>query len=157
MTIQAKELDRLIPLKDGSHADVVGIGIDIPLRYTECFATLTNGRTVRLRNRGQFLGWSLGKKSTALYFRSGTRVIRLETDNKRHNSVRGIESWPDYSACRAHSASDPRVKSLGRGLHRIVAPDGHLLFVAPCREATRGIAIGTHQQPPAHAAAGVTL
>ena len=155
MTIQTKDLDRLIPLTDGSHADVTGI--DIPLRYTECFATLKNGQTVRLRNRSQFLGWSLGRKRTALYFRSGTRVIRLETDNKRHNSVKSVDSWPDYNACRALSASDPRVGDLGRGVHRIVAPDGHLLFVAPCREATQGIAIGTHQQQPAHATAALTI
>ena len=157
MTIQTKDLDRLIPLTDGSHADVTGVGIDIPLRYTECFATLANGRTVRLKNRSQFLGWSFGSKSTALYFRSGARVIRLETDNQRNNSVKAVESWPDYNACRALSASDPRVAKLGKGVHRIVAPDGHLLFVAPCQEATEGVAVGTRQQPTAHTTAALTI
>ncbi len=157
MTLQITDLDRLIPLTKGSHTDVTGLSVDIPLRYAECFVTLTDGRTARLKNRAQFLGWTFAEKRNALYFRCGREVIRIETDRKRHNQVRQIDAWPEYAACRALSASDPRVARLGEGVHKIVAPDGNLLFIAPEQEATEALRIGTTHQQPTHATAPLTI
>ena len=55
-TEAATRLDQILPLAGASHADVVRYAVDIPMRYAECFATLADGRTVRLENAGQLLG-----------------------------------------------------------------------------------------------------
>ena len=70
---RAEILDKEIPLKGASHADVVGYGIDIPLRYTECFARLADGSKVRFRNRRQFVGWSGDEESRSFLFQNGSR------------------------------------------------------------------------------------
>ncbi|MDJ0917017.1 MAG: hypothetical protein QNJ05_04575 [Woeseiaceae bacterium] len=157
MTYDATDLDRLIPLTEGSHADVTGLAVDIPLRYAECLVMLADGRTARLKSRNQFLGWTFAKEHNALYFRCGSEVIRIETDRKRHNCVSRIDAWPEYSACRALSAADPKVTRLGKTVHKIVAPDGNLLFLAPEREATEALRIGTPRQQPAHTPASITI
>ncbi|MDJ0759023.1 MAG: hypothetical protein QNJ19_06460 [Woeseiaceae bacterium] len=157
MTLETTDLDRLIPLTDGSHADVTGLAVDIPLRYAECLVMLADGRTARLKNRNQFLGWTFAKKRNALYFRCGREVIRIETDRKRHNCVSRVDAWPEYAACRALSAADPKVGRLGNTVHKIVAPDGNLLFIAPEREATEALRISTPRQQPAQAPASLTI
>ena len=43
-----KILDSLIPLRNASHADVVEYRVEIPMRYAECYAILTDGRRARL-------------------------------------------------------------------------------------------------------------
>ena len=157
MTHEATDLDHLIPLTEGSHADVTGLAVDIPLRYAECLVMLADGRTARLKNRNQFLGWTFAKERNALYFRCGKEVIRIETDRKRHNCVSRIDNWPDYTACRALSAADPKVRRLGKTVHKVVAPDGNLLFIAPEREATEALRVATPQQQPAHVPASLTI
>ncbi len=54
----ARILDDLIPLRGASHADVVEYRVEIPMRYAECHALLTDGRKVRLVDSRKFLGWS---------------------------------------------------------------------------------------------------
>jgi hypothetical protein len=75
---RAEILDREIPLKGASHADVVGYGIDIPLRYTECFARLADGSKVRFRNRRQFVGWSGDESRRSFLFQKGHRRFVIE-------------------------------------------------------------------------------
>lgn len=99
-TRTAKFLDRAIPLRSASHLNVISYSVDIPMRYAECFATLADGRKVRLRDSRQFIGWSgwVGKRS--FLFRSGRRRIEIQT-NSRHPGGSGqprdaceVITWP---------------------------------------------------------------
>ncbi len=69
-TEKAKFLDQMIPLNGASHADVASYGVDTPMRYSECFAKLVDGRIVRFRDSRQFIGWSGMNGSRHLLFRS---------------------------------------------------------------------------------------
>ncbi|MEM9689550.1 MAG: malate synthase G [Pseudomonadota bacterium] len=73
-------LDRTIPLRDASHADVERYTVEIPLRNAECFATLKDGRKVRLIERQQFAGWQgYGDDKSLLFCNNGLHII-LECD-----------------------------------------------------------------------------
>lgn len=76
-TESATRLDRLLPLAGASHADVVRYAVDIPMRYAECFATLADGRTVRLENAGQLLGRTGDECDCLLLFAIGSRYLLL--------------------------------------------------------------------------------
>ena len=76
-TEQTTMLDQLFPLKGASHADVVRYGVDIPMRYSECYAKLADGRIIRLRNSRQFIGWAGMNGSRRLLFRDCDTVIEL--------------------------------------------------------------------------------
>jgi hypothetical protein len=104
----AQFLDEMIPLSGASHADVVSYGVDTPMRYSECFAKLADGRTVRLRNSRQFIGWSGNNGSRRLLFRSDAGRILIPSGEGRSQRV---ESTPQ-------SAS-----------HKFITRDGGLLFV----------------------------
>ena len=69
-------LDAKLPLAGASHADVERYWVDTPLRYTQCFAMLTDGRIARLRDASQFVGWS-GKESECrlLFSCEGRRIV----------------------------------------------------------------------------------
>lgn len=71
-------LDRLFPLRGASHADVVRYGVDIPMRYSECYAQLADGRIMRLRDARQFIGWAGMNGGRRLLFRDGRTVIELQ-------------------------------------------------------------------------------
>ena len=75
---QVEILDQLLPLKGASHADVIRYGVDIPMRYSECYAKLADGRIIRLRNSRQFIGWAGMNGSRRLLFREGEKVIELQ-------------------------------------------------------------------------------
>lgn len=65
-----RALDEAIPLQNASHADVVEYLVEIPLRYAECFALLSDGRKVALQNPRHFVGWSSYDPDRSLLFRS---------------------------------------------------------------------------------------
>ena len=73
-------LDRTIPLHGASHADVVEYVVKIPMRYAECFAVLTNGETVRFRDRRQFAGWSSHNPRHSLLFVNNGLHIEIDID-----------------------------------------------------------------------------
>jgi hypothetical protein len=75
---RAEILDKEIPLRGASHADVVGYGIDIPMRYTECFAHLADGSVVRFQDRRQFVGWSGDEDGRSFLFQNGAQRIVIE-------------------------------------------------------------------------------
>jgi len=89
-------LDREIPLNGASHADVVSYAVDVPLRYAQCFATLRDGRTARLCDPRQFVGWSRSENDRCLLFESGSgRIlvpasseIQQRVDRRRDDTVR---------------------------------------------------------------------
>ena len=104
-------LDQMIPLKDASHADVVSYGVDTPMRYTECFARLKDGRVVRFRDTRQFIGWSGMNGSRRLLFRSDAGRILIPSSEGRKESI------------------EPSRASAAR---KFITRDGGLLFVQRC-------------------------
>ncbi|MGB5624690.1 MAG: hypothetical protein WBM61_03080 [Woeseiaceae bacterium] len=69
-THMVRTLDDAIPLQGASHADVAEYVVEIPLRYAECFALLSDGRKVALQNPRHFVGWSSHDPDRSLLFRS---------------------------------------------------------------------------------------
>jgi hypothetical protein len=90
----ARILDNLIPLRQGSHADVVEYRVEIPMRYAECVAVLADGSTVRFMNPRKFLGWSSHEARRSLLFRNNDITLEVEVDNcaaeKKNSTVRSI-------------------------------------------------------------------
>lgn len=68
-------LDEAIPLRGASHAEVARYCIEIPMRYSECFAVLNTGRKVPLANKRQFLAWSGGETDRAVLFDAGGKRV----------------------------------------------------------------------------------
>ena len=77
-----KALDEAIPLLGASHADVVEYLVEIPMRYAECSALLSDGRKIPLRNPRQFVGWSAHDRNRSLLFRSNGKhyEVAVEAD-----------------------------------------------------------------------------
>jgi len=73
-------LDDLIPLRDASHTEVVEYSVEVPYRYAECYALLTDGRKVGLVEPRKFVGWSSHDPSRTLLFR--VKGSHLELDVK---------------------------------------------------------------------------
>jgi len=105
---KAKFLDQMIPLNGASHAEAVSYGVDTPMRYSECFAKLADGRVVRLKDSRQFIGWSGMNGSRRLLFRSDAGRILIPA------SVSQQQTTPERRSS---------------GLHKFVTRDGGLLFV----------------------------
>ena len=124
-------LDDQVPLADASFGDAAIFDIDIPMRYAEFFAWLRNGKTVRLRNRSQLLGWSGRGRRRHFYFHAdGAGILRVRTNNARRQPIRAVDYWQDAVLCRAQSSSDPRLKALGSNVHKIITVDGSLCFAS---------------------------
>ena len=120
-------LDRAIPLDGASHAEVIEYSVDIPLRYAQCFATLADGRTVRLQDSSQFVGWSGFEADRSFLFSNGRRRIEIRT-NANHPTGR-VHSWlslmigSDYLPARYHSTQ------------KFIARDGGQIVVRRCGRA----------------------
>ncbi len=72
-------LDRHIPLRGVSHADVRHYSVDIPLRYAECRAELVDSGVARLLDKRQFLGRSSHARDAALLFACSQGLVVLRT------------------------------------------------------------------------------
>ena len=75
----AKYLDEIIPLIGASHTEVVDYLVSVPMRYAEVKARLANGRTTKLANAKQFLGWRGYGPNPTLLFDCGERRVVLDT------------------------------------------------------------------------------
>ncbi len=73
-------LDRILPLRGASHADVINYLIDIPLRYAECFGVLNDGRKVSFVERRKFLGWSSHRRKRTLLFKCDELQVEIHVD-----------------------------------------------------------------------------
>ena len=84
--LTAQYLDQLVPLHEASHTEVVDYQVSIPMRYAELRARLANGKTARLQNAAQFLGWlGYGANPTLLFACDKQRVV-VETGNTHANA-----------------------------------------------------------------------
>lgn len=82
-------LDRMIPLRGASHADVVEYTVEIPMRYAECVAVLRDGRKVGLQQPGKFAGWSSHNPRRSLLFQHGTSHLEIEVGRRQATQAPG--------------------------------------------------------------------
>jgi hypothetical protein len=82
-------LDEAIPLQGASHSDVVEYVIEIPMRYAECFALLSDGRKVGLQDPRKFVGWSRHDRTRSLLFRSSGRHYEVAVEASLHGHAPG--------------------------------------------------------------------
>lgn len=104
-----KILDDVIPLDGASHADVVKYSVEIPLRYAECFALLSDGRKVGLAEPRKFIGWSSHDPVKSLLFRDNGSHLELGVEDpvngRDSGSIRNIV-LEEITAC--HSKTEKR-------------------------------------------------
>lgn len=79
----AKFLDQIIPLTGASHTEVVDYLVSVPMRYAEVVARLANGRTARLANAKQFLGWRGYGSNPTMLFACGDRRVVVDTGHRQ--------------------------------------------------------------------------
>lgn len=84
-----KALDEAIPLQGASHADVVEYCVEIPMRYAECLAVLTDGRKVGLQKPRQFKGWSQHSPNRSLLFRSNGKHFEVAVEERLRGNAPG--------------------------------------------------------------------
>ena len=116
----ARILDSLIPLRNASHADVVEYRVQIPMRYAECFAVLTDGRTVRFKEPRKFLGWSSHDERRSLLFRHHGITLEVEVDNLAAERARSTVRRINLQAAFREGASR---------LRKFIGIDGGLIIV----------------------------
>ncbi len=75
-------LDELIPLQDARHSDVVEYSVEVPFRYAECFAMLSDGRKARFLNSRCFVGWSSYAPSRTLLFKVNGAHLELDVEEQ---------------------------------------------------------------------------
>ena len=119
---RADYLDRAIPLDGATHAEVVEYSVDVPMRYAQWFAKLADGRTVRLKDTSQFLGWSGWDSKRSFLFRNGRR--RIELQSKAGRPISGVTSWLSVMIGRNNSP----VRS--NDARKFIARDGSQLVLA---------------------------
>ena len=116
----ARILDELIPLRRGSHADVVEYRVEIPMRYAECHAILADGSKIAFRNPRRFLGWSSHEARRSLLFRNNDITLEVEVDNNAVTFQRQTVRSINLQAAVRNGASR---------LKKFIGIDGDLLMV----------------------------
>lgn len=92
------DLDHMLPLRGASHADAIAYSVDVPMRYAECCVKLRDGRTARLRDGSQFVGWAGANGTRRLLFRTagGRIVLSAEPDGQQRNEdlpIGGVQKF----------------------------------------------------------------
>ena len=112
MTNAADFLDRQLPLNGASHRDVVAYDVRVPMRYTECIATLRDGRRIGLQRPRQFLGFTGGLSGKTMFFQGFDDSISIDLGASKPT---GIATCTLTQSTRGDS---------------LIQPDGTLLGVA---------------------------
>lgn len=115
-----KILDEVIPLDGASHTDVVKYSVEIPVRYAECFALLSDGRKVGLAEPRRFVGWSGNDPDKSLLFRNNGSHIEL--------GVEGPVNGQDSVNIRNLVVEDATARH-SRTEKRFIGVDGHLILL----------------------------
>ncbi len=116
----ARILDSLVPLRDASHADVVEYRVQIPMRYAECVAVLTDGRTARFADPRKFMGWSSHEERRSLLFRHHGITLEVEVDNLAAERARSTVRRINLQAAFREGATR---------LKKFIGIDGGLIIV----------------------------
>lgn len=82
-------LNDTIPLLGASHADVVEYVVEIPMRYAECFALLSDGRKVGLQDPRSFVGWSRHDADRSLLFCSDGKHVEVAVEGRLQGHAPG--------------------------------------------------------------------
>lgn len=85
--LRARFLDLALPLAGASHAQVVDYDVHTPLRYTECFAILEDGRRVPFRERGQFVAWARDGNDKSFLFHGRYGRLELRVPGSRRTRL----------------------------------------------------------------------
>lgn len=112
-------LDDLIPLRDASHADVIGYSVEIPMRYAECFAWLRDGRRVGFRHKRRFVGWTGYEACRSLLFNSEGLHLVIDVDDDSAAAPIG-----DVLIQPTESQSPPNQTGKGGRIRKFVGIDG---------------------------------
>ncbi len=113
-------LDDVIPLQGASHADVIAYSVEIPMRYAECFALLSDRRKVPLADARKFVGWSSHDPRRSLLFRDNDSLLELKVDNCRGGHAPG-----NIRDITLQSATAPRAANESR----FIGIDGDLIIL----------------------------
>ena len=119
-------LDAALPLRTGSHRDVVKYCVDIPMRFAECFAILKDGRRVPLANKRSFVAWTGRAPRCAMLFEvHGLRIeARIDPSDQVASEAPGNIASIDVQPIKRGSNLLARQRSAsGR---RFIALDGAL-------------------------------
>jgi hypothetical protein len=116
----ARILDSLVPLRNASHADVVEYRVQIPMRYAECVAVLTDGRTARFVEPRKFMGWSSHDDRRSLLFRHHGITLEVEVDNLATRRARSTVRRINLQAAFREGATR---------LKKFIGIDGGLIIV----------------------------
>lgn len=73
-------LDRAIPLKSGSHANVRAYSIETTSGISKCIATMEDGSSTGFRNVDKFVGYSESGSRRSYLFRNNELHIEVQTD-----------------------------------------------------------------------------
>tara|TARA_R110002096_G_scaffold154_11_gene806 strand:- start:11996 stop:12376 length:381 start_codon:yes stop_codon:yes gene_type:complete len=71
-------LDQSVPLRGASHAEVTRYSVEVPMRYSECFAILTDGTKVPLANKRQFLAWAGARDDCSVMFNANGQHVEAQ-------------------------------------------------------------------------------
>ena len=112
-------LDELIPLQGASHADVVEYRVEVPLRYAQCIAALSDGRKVPLSDPRAFVGWAGAKSERSLLFRCGQASLELGLASQADASLPGRIRNIVFEALAPRCATTVR---------RFIGVDGGLVY-----------------------------
>lgn len=136
-------LDLVIPLDGASHADVLNYTVEIPMRYANCFAILTDGRKIKLRDARKFLGWSGWGKQRSYLFMNDDQYIEVRTHLDQSTDrpvpgnicsiVLGSPVSEDQSAQLYYAAVRQDSQSMSPTLNeesKFIAPDGDQLVLS---------------------------
>ncbi len=116
----ARILDSLIPLRGASHADVVEYRVEIPMRYAECCAILSDGSKAKFVEPRKFLGWSSHDARRSLLFRNNDITLEVEVDNLAAQRECGTVRSINLQAALRQGASR---------LKKFIGIDGDLLML----------------------------
>lgn len=122
-SLRTKFLDRTIPLKGASHAEVVEYSVDVPMRYAELCATLADGRKARLLDARQFVAWSEDGSRRSFLLRGRRGRIELLADSR--TPIRIV--WPSATRRKfvARDGSQLLVRRWGRIFARNLSATDH--------------------------------
>lgn len=127
-------LDRILPLENASHAEVIAYTVEIPTRYAKCFAVLNDGSKVALRNCRTFVGWLGRNHKRSFLFRTKGLQVEIQTDTK-HPACRNAPGHVHQVIAEVHTNASLDGITMTAGhqkarIRKFIAIDGSQIILA---------------------------